>query len=177
MIHLFRVSVPTSVLLLILCDLAILLACHIAALDYARNKDLDLQFYLFEEQGLIRCLIAVGVIQIGLYFADLYESVVLRSNSVLANRFALILGAGFIVQALLGYGQTNLELPQWTMLYAQWRCIGDHAFLAYRVLRIRQPSVSFRACPLSSSFRSRRRNHGRVRSPPGTRISCDWLYR
>jgi len=132
--RLFRVSIPASVLLLILLDAAILLSCYIVAALFALNDSLDPEFYLLYDQGLIRVLIAVGAAQIGMYLADLYQSIMVRSHTEMLQKFAMILGGSFLLQATLGYGQSSLQLPKWTMVYGSvgvlvllplWRFIYD----------------------------------------------------
>lgn len=114
MIRLFRVSMPTSVLALVVSETALLFACYIAAAGWAVNDGLS--FFLLYEGGLLQIGIVVAVIQVGLYLQDLYDNVHPKSRLLLAQQVSLILGIAFLAQALLGYGRSTMQLPKWTML-------------------------------------------------------------
>jgi exopolysaccharide biosynthesis polyprenyl glycosylphosphotransferase len=117
MIRLFRVSIPASVLVLVLSDAILIALCYAAALFVALNALVDPWFYLRYEGGWLQVLFAVAIIQIGLYFMDLYEDLHLRSHMFLVQKLCLCLGVSFLVQALTGYVQSSLlQLPQWTMV-------------------------------------------------------------
>ncbi|MEO8099714.1 MAG: sugar transferase [Acidobacteriota bacterium] len=118
MIRLFRVSIPTSVLVLILSDTVIITACYVAALFLALNQLLDPWFYLRFENGWLQVALVVAFIQTGLYFMDWYEDLGLKSTILLMNRLCTLLGVAFLAQALIGYSNaTELQLPQWSMAY------------------------------------------------------------
>jgi sugar transferase (PEP-CTERM system associated) len=115
MIRLFRVSIPASVLALVVLETSLLLACYTAAAYFVIAE--DLQFYLFYDRGWLSIVVVVAAIQIGLYFQDLYEHLRPRSSVYLAQQVSLVLGAAFLLQALLGYGRSTLQLNKWTMMY------------------------------------------------------------
>ena len=115
MIRLFRVSIPSSVLVLIVLEMAILLGCYTAASYFTATE--DLQFYLFYDGGWLPIVLVTVVIQVGLYFQDLYDHLRPHSRIYLAQQISLVLGGAFLLQAVLGYGRSGLQLPKWTMMY------------------------------------------------------------
>ncbi len=72
MIRLFRVSIPSSVIALILSEAALVFTCYVAAayivLDFAPD------IFLTEDGGLVRIGIVTLLIVVALYFQDLYET-------------------------------------------------------------------------------------------------------
>jgi exopolysaccharide biosynthesis polyprenyl glycosylphosphotransferase len=117
MIRLFNVSVPIGLLVLLIGDALAATACYITAGLFALNSALDPWFYFRYEGGWTQVLLAVAVLQLGLYFLDLYD-LRLQSQTHLIQQLCIALGFSFIVQALVGYGEsTTLQLPQWTMMY------------------------------------------------------------
>ncbi len=118
MIRLFRVSIPTSVLVLVLSETVLISSCYILAMFLALNVLLDPWFYLRYEHGWLQLAVVVGLIQIGLYLMDLYDDLRLQSRVMLIHKLCLLLGVSFLVQALIGYSKTTmLQLPEWTMVY------------------------------------------------------------
>jgi exopolysaccharide biosynthesis polyprenyl glycosylphosphotransferase len=118
MIRLFNVSIPTSVLVLVLSDTIILAGCYVGAAFFALNALLDPWFYLRYENGWIKVVFAVAIIQIGFYLMDFYDDLRLRHRVLLVQNLCVLLGVSFLVQALVGYSKaTLLQLPTWTMVY------------------------------------------------------------
>ena len=72
MIRLFRVSIPASLFLLVVLDNVLISALYVLG-TYLGYDDAP-EFYLFDDGGWWRILIVVGIIQIGLYLQDLYET-------------------------------------------------------------------------------------------------------
>ncbi len=115
MIRLFKISVPGSVLILLLSETILLFFCYIVAAYWTLDTA---DVFLFYEGGLwgIGCIVLV--ILMGLYFADLYEDYSVRSRIQLVQQFCLVLGAAFLYQAMVNYGRWDvLLLPKWTMVY------------------------------------------------------------
>jgi len=118
MIRLFRVSIPASVLVLVLSDAVLLMTCYVLAATFALNAQLDPWFYIRYDNGWVQILFVVAIIQIGFYFMDMYDDLRIRSRILLIHQLFLLLGIAFLVQAILGYSKsTLLQLPQWTMFY------------------------------------------------------------
>ena len=145
MIRLFQVSIPSSVLALILSETALVFACYIAAAYWALEFSADV--FLMQAGGLWRIALVAVLIVLGLYFNDLYESFRVRSRIALLQQYCLVLGVAFLVQALLSYGRWDVVLPKWMMLYGSigvlvlvpaWRIIFaetmDRAMGAQRLL-------------------------------------------
>ena len=115
MFSLIRSLVPASVLLLLISETILLFFCYILASLLV--MDVDPQFFLFEESGLLRITIVVLSILIGLYLQDLYSALHIRSRILLAQQFSMVLGISFLTQALLTYIDRTLMLPRWLMIY------------------------------------------------------------
>lgn len=115
MIRLFNVSVPSSVLALILSEAALVFACYVVAAYWTLEFSADI--FLTEAGGLWRIALVAMLIVLGLYFSDLYESFRIRSRVALLQQYCLVLGVAFLVQAILSYGRWDVILPKWMMVY------------------------------------------------------------
>jgi sugar transferase (PEP-CTERM system associated) len=114
-IRLFKVSVPSSIVLLIVSEAILLLSCYVIAV-YWTVEAADV--FLFDDDGIWGVSFVVLVVLIGLYFADMYNDYGIGSRIALVQQFCLVLGVSFLFQALLNYGRWNaLVLPKWGMVY------------------------------------------------------------
>ena len=136
MIRLFQVSIPTGIVLLVGGDSVLLALAYFFGAYFGLDPSTPLLFYMNYENGWLQLACVVGVVQIGLYLNDWYESALPASRMVLLQELCLVMGTAFLLQALLGYGQWELlQLPQWSMLYGSglvlvilpiWRTIFYH---------------------------------------------------
>lgn len=115
MIRLFQINVSSSVLALILSEAALVFACYLAAAYWSLSFSADI--FLLEAGGLLRIALVAGLIVLGLYFSDLYESFRVRSRINLVQQYCLVLGVAFLSQAILSYGRWDVVLPKWMMVY------------------------------------------------------------
>jgi sugar transferase (PEP-CTERM system associated) len=115
MIRLFRVSIPSSSLALVLSEAVVILTCYILA-AYA-TLDISSDIFLWEDGGWWRIAWVVIFILMGLYFHDLYDSYRITSRILLLQQFCFVLGVAFLLQALLSYGRQDVILPRRIMLY------------------------------------------------------------
>jgi len=115
MIKLFRVAIPSSVVALLVLETILLFACYTTVAHFVLDE--DIQFYLFGDEGWRAVLLVVATIQVGLYFQDLYDHLRPTSRIYLAQQVSLVLGGAFLLQAVLSYGRSSLELNKWTMVY------------------------------------------------------------
>jgi len=139
MIRLFRVSLPASVVGLLLTEILLALGCYIAAFLMVSEEDLEI-YYLYEG-GLERTAVVVASIILGVYFNDLYSDLRLMSRLRLAQQYCLVIGMAFLVQALMSYVYPYLILGRWQMmvgsaialvLLPSWRILFD--VLVFRIL-------------------------------------------
>lgn len=114
MIRLFRVSIPTSVLLLILAEVLLAFICFLIPVWIAQPQEPEI--YLMYEGGFVKVSIAVGTLIFALYFHDLYENFRVRSRSFLFAQFCTAIGIVMLVQALLAYLNQDLNLSGWLAL-------------------------------------------------------------
>lgn len=121
MIRLFRVFVPTSVLGLLVSEFLLIYACYVAAtflLYEFITTEFDPQFFLFNDNGLLRIGLIVGCIMAGIYFHDLYAKFRVKSKILLLQQLCLVVGIAFLTQALLMYlKQPNWIVPKWLMIF------------------------------------------------------------
>lgn len=131
MIRLFRISLPVSLIGLIVTETLLGYLCYLVA--WALVGDVDLEFFLRFEGGLERTSVVVASILLGAYFNDLYSEIKILSRLRLVQQYCLVLGLAFLTQALLGYiypdliiGRAQMMigsafalvlLPAWRMLY------------------------------------------------------------
>jgi sugar transferase (PEP-CTERM system associated) len=102
MIRLFKVSIPSSVIALILSEAILVFSCYILAAYLLLDVAVDV--FLFDDGGLWRIMLVVAVIMLGLYFHDLYENYRIRSRLLLIQQFCLVVGRGIGAQRLLFLG-------------------------------------------------------------------------
>lgn len=114
MADLFRVFVPWGVLLLLLSEGALLVGCYVVSAIVLNEA--DPRPWLFYEGGIVRIGLGVLTILFGLYFADLYVNIRIRSRVLLLQMLSLVMGGAFLFQAFLGYVDQNLIIPKWIMI-------------------------------------------------------------
>ncbi len=116
MIRLFRVFVPTSVLVLIISEFILICSSYVIA-AYIVFDQVDPEVFLLYDGGLTRIGIVVGLVMLALYFNDLYENLRVRARILLMQQLSLAMGVAFLAQAVLSYGNRNWILPKWLMIY------------------------------------------------------------
>jgi sugar transferase (PEP-CTERM system associated) len=115
MVRLFRVSIPTSVIALLLTETLLLFSCYVVSTYLL--LEVDPQVFLIYDGGLLRITLVVIVLLLGLYFNDLYADYQVRSRILLIQQLCLVVGLAFVVQSVLSYGLSSLTLPKWIMIY------------------------------------------------------------
>lgn len=113
MIRLFRVSIPKSIIGLVVYDFALISICFITA---AWMLTADIEVYLLYENGLIHLATAAAGMLLGLYYQNLYNDFSVRSRFLLLQRLALVIGAVLILQAVISYINPSLATPRDVML-------------------------------------------------------------
>ena len=116
MIRLFRVFIPTSVVALLLSEAVLILFCLVVV--SMAVIDLDPEFFLIEQGGLLRMSWVVVSMLTGLYLQDLYSNLRVRSRLLLLQQISMAIGVTFFLQALLTYLNRDWTLPRWVMIYA-----------------------------------------------------------
>ena len=113
--RLFKVYFPTSVVMLLLSEAALIFACYLAAAYVLAEVP---SVFLWDEGGLIRISIASAFVLVGLYFNDLYSKFRIRSTTQLVQMTCFVLGISFLGQSLLDYIRLpDFALPKWVMIY------------------------------------------------------------
>ncbi|OYW09079.1 MAG: hypothetical protein B7X34_07425 [Acidobacteriia bacterium 12-62-4] len=115
MIRLFRVFFPASILALLISEAALIFFCLILVALWV--NDLDPEFYLVEQGGLMRMSFVAMSMLAGLYFQDLYNNLRVRSRLLLMQQISMAIGISFLFQALLTYLNPDLMLARWVMIY------------------------------------------------------------
>ncbi len=115
MIRLFRVSIPSGAVALVVSEALLLFSCYLAAAWLMLR--IPLVVFLFEQGGYWHIAFVMAVIMLGLYFNDLYENYRVVSRILLFQQFCLVLGIAFLLQSALSYAQWGILLPKWTMVY------------------------------------------------------------
>jgi sugar transferase (PEP-CTERM system associated) len=115
-IRLFKVSIPTNVVTLVVSETVLIFCCYVAA-AYWTPTEFSPEIFLVDDNGLWRIAMVVAVVVLGLYFNDLYEDFRIKSRMLLVQQTSVMLGIAFVLQAVLSYGRSSLLLPKWIMLY------------------------------------------------------------
>jgi len=157
--QLFRVFIPGNLIVLILSEVVLTLLCYFAGLWLVStflNPSMVLSVYILDEGGLIQVMLAAGCLILGLYFQNLYSEIRVKSSALLVQQTCLVIGLGFLVQALFAYiRQPGLSLPRWAMICGSllalivipgWRVIYSRVILkalgSQRVLFLGAAAVS-----------------------------------
>jgi sugar transferase (PEP-CTERM system associated) len=136
MVRLFRVFVPTSILVLLLSELLLLSSCYVLSVYIL--LDVDPTIFLLYDGGLFRVGAVVLSILVGLHFLDFYAGIRSPSKVGLALEIGQAIGFAFLVESLLGYADRDLILPRRAMLagsgmalvsVAAWRITYESLFL------------------------------------------------
>jgi len=139
MIRIFRVSIPDSVVALLVSDAILLYTCFTIAAFL--SLDVDPVVFLRYDDGWTRILIVVLSVVAGLYFHDLYTYFRIQSKALLVQQVGVSVGVAFLVQALLVYlGWRDLFVPTWLMIVG-----GAVVLVLLPLWRIFYGKVAFRA--------------------------------
>ncbi len=114
MVRIFKVSIPTSVIALVVSEIILLFGCYIAAAYLTVEEPADL--FLTVDNGLWRIALVVAIVIVGLYFNDLYDDFRIKSRILLVQQISVMLGLAFVLQAVLSYARSDLLLPKWVMV-------------------------------------------------------------
>jgi exopolysaccharide biosynthesis polyprenyl glycosylphosphotransferase len=114
MIRLFRVFVPTSTLILLLTEIALVFASYFAALYIL--LPFEPEIFMFYEDGFLRLSLVVLAVILALYFQDFYTSGAERSKIILLEKTLRTIAIVFFTQALMAYATPALLMPRWTIL-------------------------------------------------------------
>lgn len=118
MIKIFRVFIPASVIILLLCEAVILYGCYMGGLYLAAflfEGPLFVDEFLIEN-GIGRISLVVATIMFGMYFNDLYESFQISSHVRLLQQICFAVGVAFLTQAFMGYALNGWIVPRYTMI-------------------------------------------------------------
>jgi hypothetical protein len=110
--RIFRVYIPGRIVLLVLSEITLVLSCFLLA---GLINGYDLSLYLDIEGGYLQLGIATTTFIGGLYFRNLYSSVVVKRPLTLAQDVLETAGAALLLQALLAYVYPDVSVPQRTM--------------------------------------------------------------
>ncbi|MGB9605636.1 MAG: sugar transferase, partial [Bryobacteraceae bacterium] len=130
MVRVFRVSVPTGLLLLVVSEALLLTSAYVAASYLV--LEVDPAVFLLYDGGLARILIVVASVMLAIHFLDLYSGRWAASRTALALELGQAFGFAFLLQALLTYINRNWMLPRWVMITGS--PIGLALVLAWRLL-------------------------------------------
>lgn len=116
MIRLFRVFIPTSTVALAISEILLLYLAFV--LSAFLVLEVDPEYFLIYDGGLLRISVAVGSIAVSLYLQDLYDDLRIANRVRVIQQFLMAIGFAFLVQATSTYVNQQLILPRWLMIYA-----------------------------------------------------------
>lgn len=120
MIRIFRVFIPTTVVVLALSEMVLLFACLCAGYVLSGGQTYTgapLDLFLTQENGILRISLAVATMMISLYLQDLYTNFRLTKRWVFIQQLLMVMGLTFLGQALLTYIAHDLMLSRFQMIY------------------------------------------------------------
>jgi exopolysaccharide biosynthesis polyprenyl glycosylphosphotransferase len=115
MIRLFRVSIPTSVLVLILVEFVLIYACLLAAAWYFLADELEI--FLLYDRGIERLGIVVVTMMLTFYFQDGYNDFGVRQKVILLQNCVFALGVSILIQAMVAYLFPGWIAPRWVLFF------------------------------------------------------------
>ena len=128
MIRLFRVSIPTSVLVLILVEFVLIYACLLAAAWYFLADELEI--FLLYDRGIERLGIVVVTMMLTFYFQDGYNDFGVRSKVILLQNCVFALGVSILIQAMVAYLFPRLDCAPLGTVFRRPAAVSDIPFLA-----------------------------------------------
>src|ERR1051325_2710993 len=138
MVRLFRVFIPVTVVLLLISEILLISAAFFLATFLI--PELDRIEYFSEGNGVINVVLVLVTIIIGLYLHDLYSEIHVKSHITLLQQLCFVLGAAFLVQALVSYIDRNLRMPLHVMVPGSALALGElyvwRLFFSSSVLRV-----------------------------------------
>lgn len=120
MIRLFRVFIPSSILGLLVSETLLIIGCYVVAL-WSQIDPLSL--FMQFENGYARLALVTLTTVLGLYLSDLYTRVRLDSILIFFQQLCLVIGASFLIQALLSYASVQMQMPRTSMMTGSILCI------------------------------------------------------
>jgi len=109
MIRLFRVSIPTVSLALLISEIGLITSAYILASYVVLPYDPTV--FLLYDGGIYRILSVTASIILGLHFQDLYTHIRIHSRIALLQQLSLIMGIAFLMQGLISYANQDLRMP------------------------------------------------------------------
>jgi sugar transferase (PEP-CTERM system associated) len=113
--------VPASVLGLVFSEAVLTTGAYVVSAYVI--SDIDPAVWLVYEDGGLRIAMASACILLGFYFQDLYAQIRVQSRFLLLQQVSLVMGAAFLIQALLSYGVPRLVMPRWIMMTGSLFCM------------------------------------------------------
>lgn len=108
------------ILTLLFGDLLVLFVCYLISakllIDAGVYPNLDLEFFLLEEMGLLRIAVASFSMLPVMYFLGMYEKIRIVTRYILFEDLLFCFGLAFLIQAMVSYGRSNYVLSRYMML-------------------------------------------------------------
>ena len=120
MIRIFQVFIPATAIFLLLSEIVLLFGCFTVGYVLGIPKlyvEISLEFYLQQQNGILRIGLAVAMIVVGLHFQDLYTNFRVKSRIAFIQQLMMVLGVAFLCQALLSFVNRDLMLYRYQMIY------------------------------------------------------------
>jgi sugar transferase (PEP-CTERM system associated) len=108
--RLFRALIPTTVLGLLVSEVALLIACYLIAA--IATLDLDPVVYLFYEGNYWKIIVVALVIVMLMYFQDLYANCRVTSRIALFQQVCVAVGGSLLALGFMGYVDPDWVMPR-----------------------------------------------------------------
>jgi lipopolysaccharide/colanic/teichoic acid biosynthesis glycosyltransferase len=127
--RIFHIILPVRVSGLLFSEFLITISCYLAAVAIA-YKGYTFS-YLFNDQGTLRLLLVSISLLIGLFVNNLYADTRVGSRVLLVLKMCNVMGIALIVQGLLAYLSSGMNLPRSVMLLGS--AIAFATLVAWRI--------------------------------------------
>jgi sugar transferase (PEP-CTERM system associated) len=156
LIRVLHAYLPSRTLVLGISEGILIVAAFLLAVRLRMGSDTDLM--LLYEHGVLRVGVAATVFIVGMYYLDLYDSIVIHNRAEVATRLLQVLGAGSITLAAVYHVLPQVVLSRnivlaglvfLALLVACWR---ELFFLAVRLLHLNQRALIVGNGPLAAAI-------------------------
>src|SRR5438067_4323665 len=114
MVRLFRVFIPASVIILLISETLLVIGAFVLAAWL--NPEADPVGYFREGSGIVNIALVLVTILVGMYLHDLYSDIYVKSHIALIQQLCFVLGAAFLLQAMVSYVDRSLRMPLHVMV-------------------------------------------------------------
>jgi sugar transferase (PEP-CTERM system associated) len=114
MVRLFKVFIPVVTLVLLVSECILIAGCFVLATYLFLPESASV--FLSTGGGTVGIALVIVTIVVGLYLNDLYTEIQVKSSILLVQQLCFVMGAAFLLEAMVSYVNRSLRMPLHVML-------------------------------------------------------------